>query len=262
MNVKGTTSVGRICITIVLIGVGWTTLANAPPALADWQPGDGHKMHYPQLPDPDGWDVRATYYVGVADDWQCSETGLVTDFHIWFSWQDDLADEVEFYHTAIYTDDRSDANFSRPGTQVWHRDWYPADVDFPIATHWGTGDQGWYDPALGLFEPNDHEDIWQLNFFIDPLDAFYQEKDTIYWLEISAKFPLASSALLGWKTSESDQFEDDAVWREIGPPVAWHEITDPETGLSLDMAFVITPEPATLGLLALGGLALLYRRRA
>ena len=28
-------------------------------ALADWDPGDGHKMHFPQLPDPLGWgDVQ------------------------------------------------------------------------------------------------------------------------------------------------------------------------------------------------------------
>ena len=29
----------------------------AGPALADWEPADGHKMHFPQLPDEDGWDV-------------------------------------------------------------------------------------------------------------------------------------------------------------------------------------------------------------
>jgi len=33
----------------------------------------------------------------------------------------------------------------------------------------------------------------------------------------------------------------------------------PDTGASLDMAFVITPEPATLTLLGLGGL--LFRKR-
>ena len=32
----------------------------APAAVADWDPGDGHKMHYPQLPDPNGWDVNFT----------------------------------------------------------------------------------------------------------------------------------------------------------------------------------------------------------
>ena len=43
----------------------------------------------------------------------------------------------------------------------------------------------------------------------------------------------------------------------------WQELWDPRTDIpavSLDMAFVITPEPATLGLLLLGGLALLLRK--
>ena len=29
----------------------------AGSARADWDKGDDHKMHWPQLPDPNGWDV-------------------------------------------------------------------------------------------------------------------------------------------------------------------------------------------------------------
>lgn len=61
----------------------------AVPALADWAPGDGHKMHFPQLPDEDGWDVKATDPLCLADDWMCSESGEVTDIHFWGSWLDD-----------------------------------------------------------------------------------------------------------------------------------------------------------------------------
>ena len=42
-------------------------------AVADWNEGDGHKMHYPQLPDPNGWDVDFHDWM-LADDWQCSES--------------------------------------------------------------------------------------------------------------------------------------------------------------------------------------------
>jgi hypothetical protein len=63
----------------------------AAPAIADWNPGDGHKMHFPQLPDEDGWDVNATTngdpYVCLADDWMCSQTGPVEDIHFWGSWK-------------------------------------------------------------------------------------------------------------------------------------------------------------------------------
>ena len=30
-------------------------------AFSDWEPDDGHKMHYPQLPNELGWDVNASY---------------------------------------------------------------------------------------------------------------------------------------------------------------------------------------------------------
>lgn len=42
----------------------------------------------------------------------------------------------------------------------------------------------------------------------------------------------------------------------------WRPLIDPINGESLDLAFVITPEPATIGLLAVGaGMALLRKRR-
>ena len=66
----------------------------------------------------------------------------------------------------------------------------------------------------------------------------------------------------GWKTSR-DNFEDDAVYYGMLPTQVWTwlPLEDPDTGETLDMAFVITPEPATLGLLLLGGLAMLRRRQ-
>ena len=45
-------------------------------ALADWQPGDGHKMHFPQLPDEDGWNVRAYIRAAAAPlAWACQPLG-------------------------------------------------------------------------------------------------------------------------------------------------------------------------------------------
>jgi hypothetical protein len=64
---------------------------------------------------------------------------------------------------------------------------------------------------------------------------------------------------VGWKTSWM-HWNDDAVWRLVGG-MPWYELTDPITGESLDMAFVITPEPTTMALLGLGAMALMRRKR-
>ena len=53
----------------------------AVPAAADWEPGMPFKMHYPQLPDPMGWDVKFTDPIVLADDWRCTQTGPVDDVH-------------------------------------------------------------------------------------------------------------------------------------------------------------------------------------
>ena len=59
-----------------------------------WSP-DGneiinHEMHFPQLPDPNGWDVNFTTPKFLADDWKCSGSGPVSDIHFWVSHQDDV----------------------------------------------------------------------------------------------------------------------------------------------------------------------------
>jgi hypothetical protein len=49
---------------------------NTTIVFGDWDPGDDFKMHFPQLPDPLGWDI--VFYPNssweLADDWLCTET--------------------------------------------------------------------------------------------------------------------------------------------------------------------------------------------
>jgi hypothetical protein len=221
----------------------------ASSTLAHWDPGDGHKMHFPQMPDPFGWDVDFGPDVPqLADDWQCSQSGYVEDFHFWVSWQDDFLDGVTGVYATIWSDDRS-GTYSKPGNQLWSA-LFKAE-NFSIRQY-GTGDQGWYDPVGGLYIPNDHTNYYQINV-VDIPNPFYQTKDTIYWLGIC----VTSENEVGWKTS-LDHFEDDAVWWD---GVEWQELLDPLTGESLDLAFVITPEPTTICLLGLGALALLRKRQ-
>ena len=235
-------------------------------ALGDWDIGDYHKMHFPQLPKVDeGWDVMSSYYLFLADDWECSETGFVNDIHTWVSFRDDVVFAPNTVHLAIWSDDpvgdggipgEDPLNtFSMPLERKWH-----GDTTEWTTRLWDTGDQGWFDPRNPtgtMVEPSvpDHEQVWQMNFLFDDIDAFWQEEGTIYWLEFTIQAPVESG--IGWKES-ADHFQDDAVWRTEGG--AWNELIDPITDESMDLAFVITPEPGTIVLLLVGLLGLVRRR--
>ncbi len=230
----------------------------AAPALADWDPGDRHKMHYPQLPDPDGWDVEADFNSGtiVADDRMCSRTGPINDIHLWGSWHGDMLDTIDGVHVSIHEGipdpDGSGPLFSMPGQLLWERD---VGIGEFTVRDYGTGDQGWYAPHNDWWLRPDHFQYHQINL-VDIFDPFLQEEGTIYWLDIQILHPTFGT-WWGWKTS-IEHWNDDAVWWEPNL-MEWRELRDPITGESLDMAFVITPEPNALALLALGGL--LSRRR-
>lgn len=227
-------------------------LLSGATALADWNVGDPHKMHFPQLPDPNGWDVNmGVQPLALADDWMCSQSGWVNDIHFWFSYRGDLVAPLHGIQVTIFSDDRT-GPFSKPGDPLWSRQFLPHEF---TTREWDVGNQGWYDPWDQFFLPGDHTLTWQAN--IDHiLDPFWQEEGTIYWLGLSViTDPFAQ---VGWKTS-LDHFEDDAVW--FDPTMGWHELFDPFTGVSMDLAFVITPSPGALALLTIAGVMTTRRRR-
>jgi len=244
--------------------------------LADWDLGDPHKMHYPQLPDPAGWDVSFTNGP-LGDDWRCSETGPVDDIHMWVSFRKDLIPGPEGIvggFVEIWSNAPADpiVPYSRPLEPLWGMG---IDTTMPNVTMrpwYEEGPQRWLEPwetVVPSPEP-DHFQIYQIN--IDPIsdpdigiEPFIQRQGEIYWLvaHLFAEDPQSPVPLeIGWKTS-LDHFMDDGVFTwPIGGPSEWQPLIDPETGETLDLAFVITPEPATMLLLAMGGVAILGRRRA
>lgn len=227
------------------------------PVMADWNVGDPHKMHYPQLPDPMGIDVSFRSPEVLADDWQCTWTGPVSDIHFWFSALNDSQFDIFNVHISIHSNIPATPQvpFSKPGELLWQRDFGPNDVTWRWA---GEGPQGWYVPENGYFNPVDHFNYYQMNIE-DIVDPFVQTMDEIYWLDIS----ISSSTALGWKSSISPQFMDTAVWGILPNPV-WQPVYDPRDPgfvvVPLDLAFVITPEPGTLALFGILGLVALRRR--
>jgi len=227
------------------------------PALADWNPGDPHKMHFPQLPDPNGWDIDIVPGNAAADDWKCSETGPVRDIHFWYSWERDVVGQIGLVFVDIYSNAVDPNGLSHPGNLLWQRTFSPDQ----FTTRWyGDGNQDFWDAGGGPL-PNDHVNYYQLN--IENIqDPFVQQADKIYWLSLSVAVADPVGTHIGWKTS-TDHFMDVAMHNSIGTggQKPWAPLFDPFTGIRLDMAFVITPEPGSALLLGLGALALMRRRR-
>ncbi|MCC6679571.1 MAG: hypothetical protein IT445_01600 [Phycisphaeraceae bacterium] len=272
-------------------------------AQADWNPGDPFKMHYPQLPDlgPTGMDVLASLaFQGIgpgspdvkylADDFQCTQTGPITDVHIWGSWLQDQMPPVPMHGTfilAIYSDIPAGtiAPWSMPGELLWRQQFKPGEYS---ARLYDNASEQFFDPNIHQIIGTDTQ-VWQYNFYIDEALALTQQAGNIYWLAVANVDPnndgiINTQDLLeaqeginrfGWKTS-IDHFNDDAAFIDVGPVMGmpvdliplpetipgasqWEELRNPFTGQSLDLAFVITPEPASLALLILGSAVLLRR---
>ncbi|TVR43507.1 MAG: T9SS C-terminal target domain-containing protein, partial [Bacteroidia bacterium] len=149
-----------------------------------------HKMHFPQYPDPAGWDVNFTYPQRIADDWMCSETGYVEDFHFWVSWKNDhVPDEFAVaFVVMIYSDipaDESPTGYSMPGEMLWARNFVPGEYTWePAFEH----PQGYFDPSTYAYNIWDHLHGYRIDItnFAQP---FLQIEGTIYWLVVTAFVP-------------------------------------------------------------------------
>jgi hypothetical protein len=222
--------------TVVFVAAIFLCAAVAPVS-ADWNEGDRYKMHYPQLPDPIGVDV-----IGIlADDWNCTENGYVTDIHIWGSW-DRNADAVTFqvFRLEIW-DDNTSGPYNKPGTLLWQRNFSECGVDFFVRRNY-SGLQALYNPQNGEIYPDNHNMTYQYNFYIDPSDAFVQEKGKNYWLVVVPGFHTGTpQATFGVKNSASVPYGGTAVfWNNT--LADWSELIHLD-GRTLDLAFVITGEP-------------------
>ena len=279
--------------------VALLTVLVAGQALADWNEGDPYK--YVQLPNltETGVDIKVDEGIVLADDFLCESKDKITDVHIWGSWKEDLIGEINLVGLSIHDNvpavwDPAQGLYepSQPGPERWYRDVVPEPI-YDSAIHAGYFTvrqyadihpqyEWWWEVDEVLIQNGDQQ-VWQINCYIDEDEAFMQEGDAsaamIYWLDLKVDVnPVGTGTQpeFGWKTSQ-EHFEDDAViwddqlgvWKELRYPLGhpMHDPFDPANPMddpaigSVDMAFVITPEPATMTLIGLGGLAVLLRRR-
>jgi hypothetical protein len=237
---------------------GLTVMLLTVAVQADWYVYDGHKMHYPQMPDENGWGVDVTRGI-LADDFMCSQTGFIEDIHFWIAWKGGYVGEVQEVCAWLYADVPAGADpdpsikYSHPGELVWSRIFSP---NMFSVIDYGQGEQGWYSPFTDPVQHigNDHFSYQQVNIeaIIDP---FYQRKGTIYWLALQV-IPASTNGYVGWKTTLSPYndtavYFDDAALKYI--PLIYDDV-------AWDLAFVITPEPTTFLMCAMGGFAIARRR--
>jgi hypothetical protein len=238
-----------ICVLAMILSMILTTTA-----IADWDAGDDHKMHWPQLPDlsDKGVDVSLLYQP-LADDFLCNRTGHVTNIHIWGSFRDDVlpvgGEGSLTLKLSIYSNKPAGAwgiPWSSPRYLLWSREFKPGGYNVREITN--SAKEDWYDPVTGDFVQDDHFSIYQYNFEIKTTVAFYQYEGQIYWLSVEDitesqwSDPNNPEYEFGWKSTRPElQWMDDSTVLTTFP--FWDPLVYPNgheyQGKSLDLAFVI-----------------------
>jgi len=218
-----------VAIFLFTITGAWAINDSPPPLEAvKWQqrPDMVQGINIVSLPNPD---------IGtVADDWLCLDGSPVSDLHFWGSypgWKEmepdpsDPPPGVRTFRIQVYSDAPATTpeEFSRPDKllyEVW--------VDDFTETY-----------VASIFLP------WQVyehkyQYDLDLSRIFWQKRDKIYWLNISA-IPADETFLWGWESS-MDRWNDFAVngWYQDPNNWRWDLIIHPWTMEPVDMSFELT----------------------
>jgi hypothetical protein len=219
---------------------------------------EGKWIRYPDYGST-SYTVRATPPYILADDFACTETGLIREINIWGGWKDDYLpygsrDSVRFvlsFHEDIPAS-QSQTGYSMPGDVKWIRAFEPG--EFTAIVYKEGRNSTWLRPPVDYATPGDTTS-WYYSFVVPEAEAFLQqgtEVDTVvYWLDVQA-IPSDTAAFFGWRTSWHN-WNDAAVWGTgsepfIGP---WSELVYPPgpnpywAGDPLDMAFRLGTVPVT-----------------
>jgi hypothetical protein len=174
-------------------------------------------LKWTQQPELGSNGVDVNDFVPLADDFQCTQNGPVTDVHIWGSFLSDIVPKggpgnmnitLTFYRDIPM----GSGGFSHPGPPIWTKTFAPG--QFSIGPCFATDGEWWHDPATlpPLWKPTADMQIWQLDFYIPADSAFQQVSNVIYWLGVQyTPVGTDSTFSFGWKTSYI-QWNDAGCW--------------------------------------------------
>jgi hypothetical protein len=207
-----------------------------------------------QVPDvsPNGMDVKDSTTPApmhlLADDFQCTSFGPITNITLWGSWTNDFDWQGGVTFTLSIHDDIpvSPTNaYSKPGAVVWWRTF--SYQQFTYSMYSNNINEWWMVPPNQATFPGDHS-CFQYDFNIPPLEAFWQEgtpaTPKVYWLDAQAQIAGAPYpwVAFGWKTCPTN-WNDDAVWGVGVEPYngPWNKLvyppSHPRQGQTVDLAF-------------------------
>jgi hypothetical protein len=196
--------------------------------------------------------VRSTGPWVLADDFVCTNTGYITDVHIWGSWYYDFVatGKITFWLGLFASVPVSSTNLSsHPGNIIWAQ-------CFPPGTYceslWGPAQEGFLDPGPRV-EIGPDTQVWYYSFFLTnpPVQWGSVTNPTTYWVGAFAQLPPNygnSNYLFGWKTTTNIQHDVSVHSRWVfdscptnANPLAfiWVPTTNANTR-PLDLAFQIS----------------------
>jgi uncharacterized repeat protein (TIGR01451 family) len=188
----------------------------------------------------------------LADDFLCTQSGPINHIRIWGSFADDMlpADGPGSltFQVAIHANiPAGPAPWSMPGELLWTMTFGPGQYKVTRLTH--DVPEGWFDPLPVWWIPDNHFLAFQYDFFLGE-DTFFQQADTIYWLEVTELVSTPLDYAFGWKTTTYDsRWMDDATY--FTATAGWLPLTYPEGHAyypdTLDLAFVVYQQPREYG---------------
>ena len=188
----------------------------------------------------------------LADDFVCTNTGPITDIHLWGSWFNDqpLPGAITFW-LGVYDDvpvNATNSN-SHPGNLLWQEYFAPGQyAEQPN----NFGQEQFLDPGPPQILGPESQ-VWYYCFYPTGLTQTGSvTMPKIYWLSAFATLPAGTSQVYGWKTTTNVQHDISVhePWPGFGPPnnAGWIPTLQLPTGGPLDLAFKIDTTTNQCGL--------------